>query len=116
MKTTTVEFPNGRGPCVKQRVRATIIAADGRWYSGENDCLSPQEVCPRANEPTGCGYELCRQVCRRTGHAEVNAIRVAGKAARGGRLFLEGHTYACEPCKAACAAAGIIDITIGAPA
>lgn len=103
------------GPCAKQITRATIIALDGSRYVGENVCLNPQLACPRGGMPTGVGYELCSSVCRQTGHAEVNAVRAAGEAARGGTLYLEGHSYACEPCKAAVAAAGIVEIVIGAP-
>lgn len=102
------------GPCAKQTTRATIIAPDGRRFIGENDCLNPQPTCPRAGMPTGVGYELCQSICRQTGHAEVNACRKAGQQARGGVLYLEGHYYACEPCKAAADAAGVT-IVIGAP-
>ncbi|MCD1645281.1 DNA cytosine methyltransferase [Aurantimonas coralicida] len=104
-----------RGPCVKQRVMATIVAADGRRFVGENDCETPQTVCPRAEMPTGVGYELCKSICRQTGHAEINALKVAGEAARGATLYLEGHTYACEPCKSACEDAGVLEIIIGSP-
>lgn len=103
------------GPCVKQRVRATIIATDGAMFAGENDCENPQTRCPRAGMPTGVGYALCQSVCRQTGHAEINALNAAGDAALGATLYLEGHTYACDPCRAACAEAGIADIVIGSP-
>lgn len=104
-----------RGPCAKQLVRATIIAADGRRFVGENDCANPQTVCPRGALPSGVGYALCRSVCAQTAHAEVNAIRAAGDAACGGVLYLEGHTHACEECTRAADAAGIRQIIIAAP-
>jgi len=103
-----------RGPCAKQRVIATIVAADGRRFVGENDCRSPQPACPRAGMATGEGYELCAHICRQTGHAETNVLAAGGKAAQGAILYLDGHTYACEACKAACAAAGVSGIVIGA--
>lgn len=106
---------NEAGPCVKQTVTATIITTDGERFVGTNDCLNPQTVCPRAGMPTGVGYELCQTVCRQTAHAEVNAINKARSRAKGGVLYLEGHTYACEPCKQACADAGIAEIIIGPP-
>lgn len=103
------------GPCLKQTVRATIITPDGEWFIGTNHVENPQPSCPRADLPTGVGYELCRDICRQPAHAEVNALFEAGYRARGATLYLEGHTYACEPCKAACAAAGITEIVIGEP-
>ena len=105
------------GPCAKQVVTATIVTPDGNRFVGTNWCATPQEVCPRADMPTGVGYHLCASVCHQSGHAEIDAIRNAGAVRlTGATLYLEGHTYACEPCKAACAAAGITSIIIGAPA
>lgn len=107
--------PEGAGPCVKQTVTATVVSKKGVHYVATNHCLTPQATCPRAGMPTGVGYELCRDVCHQPAHAEPNAIKLAGKHARGGTLYLQGHTYACEPCKAAAAAAGIVEIIIGPP-
>lgn len=101
------------GPCVKQRVIATIITPTGQRFTGENDCANPQQVCPRAGMKTGEGYELCHSICRQTGHAEINAIASAGKHAKGATIYVQGHSYACEPCRSACAAAGIKEIVIG---
>jgi deoxycytidylate deaminase len=103
------------GPCAKQTVRATIVTPEGRRFAGTNHVANPQETCPRADMPTGVGYELCKSVCQQGSHAEVNAIAEAGEHAQGATLYLEGHTYACEPCKAAAAEAGIIEIVIGGP-
>lgn len=103
------------GPCAKQTTRATIIALDGSRHVGENDCFTPQTACPRADMPTGVGYELCASICHQTAHAEVNAVRSAGDAAKGSTLYLEGHYYACDNCKAVAAAAGVREIVVGAP-
>lgn len=102
------------GPCVKQRVICTIVSKSGTWR-GENSCRNAQEVCPRADLPTGQGYELCRDICQQVGHAEVVAAAAAGTDAHGGTAYLEGHTYACEPCKSALAAVGVTEIIIGSP-
>lgn len=104
------------GPCVKQVVTATIITVDGRRFTGTNHCLNAQTTCPRADLPTGVGYEMCRDICQQPAHAEVNAIRKGRRYTfEGATLYLEGHTYACDSCKAAAAAAGIREIVIGAP-
>lgn len=63
--------------------------------------------------PTGIGYELCKSVCQQPTHSEVNAINLAGDAARGAVLHIEGHTYACEACKSVAEQAGIALIVIG---
>lgn len=107
--------PAGSGPCVKQTVTATVVTPAGKQWSATNHCMTPQVTCARAGMPTGEGYELCRSVCRQPAHAEVNAIKFAGKNARGATLYLEGHTYACEPCQTAARAAGIAQIIIGEP-
>ena len=104
------------GPCVKQTVKATVIALDGSVFVATNHCNNPQAVCPRAHLPTGVGYELCKSVCDQPAHAEVNAIAAAGAKAQGAKLYLEGHTYACDNCQANAKAAGIAEIVIGAPA
>lgn len=99
------------GPCAKTRVLCTIIAPDGRRFDGENTCRNPQYVCPRS---PGEGYEKCHSICDQVGHAEAVAASLAGEAARGGTAYLTGHTYACDPCKAALAAVGVTNIVIGA--
>jgi deoxycytidylate deaminase len=98
-----------RGPCAKQTVTATIVTPTGERFVGTNGCANPQATCPRdaAGMKTGEGYHLCDEVCQQTGHAEINALRAAGEKARGGILYIEGHTYACEPCRQAMDKAGI---------
>jgi deoxycytidylate deaminase len=90
----------GRGPCAKQTVTATIVMPNGNRFVGTNDCLNAQTTCPRdaAGYKTGEGYHLCAEVCQQTGHAEINALRAAGTAAKGAFMYIEGHTYACQPC------------------
>jgi len=107
--------PVTRGPCIKQTVTATIIARDGRCFVGTNYCTKPQNTCAREGMPTGVGYDLCKSVCGQLNHAEVNAIKAAGEASLGATLYLEGHTYACDRCKASMSEAGITDYVIGAP-
>lgn len=105
-----------KGPCAKQRVICTIVAPDGRRWVGENECRNPQGACPRAGMPTGQGYELCKSVCEQIGHAEEVAATAAGRSAVGGIAYIEGHTYACAPCKAALSEIGVHDILfVGAP-
>lgn len=102
------------GPCAKQRVIATVVTIDGERFVGENDCENPQDVCPRAGMATGEGYHLCHEICRQTGHAEINALKAAAGKASGATIYIEGHTYACAACKGACQAAGA-RIVIGSP-
>ena len=103
------------GPCAKQTVTATLVAADGSRFVGTNAVSFPQHSCPRAGLPTGVGYELCADVCGQTAHAEVNALRAAGEAAKGAVLYVEGHFYVCPACTLAAQAAGVFRIELGAP-
>jgi hypothetical protein len=100
--------------CAKLTIRATIITPNGERFVGTNWVRNPQPTCPRAGMPTGVGYELCKSICDQPAHAEVNACLAAGEKARGGVLYLEGHYYACEPCKRCCEEHGVT-IVIGAP-
>jgi deoxycytidylate deaminase len=107
--------PPGSGPCAKQTVIATIVAENGTHFVATNHCLAPQLTCARAGMPTGVGYDLCKSVCRQPAHAEINAVKFAGRHARGGTLYLEGHTYACDDCTAAVQAAGVTTVVLGKP-
>jgi deoxycytidylate deaminase len=105
-------LPLGAGRCVKQHVTATVVTERGDRFTSTNFCMTPQEVCPRADLPTGVGYELCKSVCNQVAHAEANAIRYAGLAAIGATLEVSGHTYACGSCKNAALHGGIKEIII----
>ena len=102
--------------CAKVVVVATLVARDGRRYVGRNDCEVPQVVCPRdrAGMGHGEGYWMCRDICRQPAHAEVQAIRLAGDAAWGSKIYLEGHYRMCFDCEVVTAAAGI-EVVIGPP-
>jgi len=103
------------GPCAKQTVIATIIAVDGCKFVSTNYCHDPQKICPRIGMKTGEGYELCKSICKQSAHAEINAIASAGNKANGGKLYVVGHTYACNDCTKAAKEAGIVEIIIGEP-
>ena len=92
--------------CIKQTTIA-IIHKDGEYWLGTNSCKNPQKECPRYDALSGFAYEKCKNVCKQTGHAEVNALLAAGKNAKGGDLYLIGHTYICKNCKEAMDKAGI---------
>jgi deoxycytidylate deaminase len=86
--------------CAKQTTFAIIISPSNEIFYGYNECLSPQIECPRELEGcvSGEGYELCKLICRQTGHAEENACKSAGYKAINSDLYLFGHTYCCENC------------------
>lgn len=105
-----IDMPLGAGPCAKQTVAVLIVGRSGRRYLATNYTLNPQAVCPRGDMPTGFGYSLCREVCQQPGHAEINALRLAGDDAAGGRMVISGHTYACQSCRDAAGIAGITKI------
>lgn len=89
------------------RTTVAIVVRDGEIISvGTNEHKEP---CKREGYPTGEGYELC-EYCQYTNHAEYNAVRHSD--VKGGRLYLFGHYYACEPCKKECQLQGIEGITI----
>jgi len=92
--------------CAKQIIVALIVN-NGEYWIGTNSCLVPQRKCPRGKMPSGVGYYLCDDICKQTAHAEVSAVNAAGNKARGGVLYLFGHTYICDRCKKVISEAGI---------
>lgn len=95
------------GPCAKRRVVCIIRARDGSVVAGANDCLEPQNACPRL---PGEGYEKCETVCFQPGHAEVMAVREArrlGVDLRGARATLIGINWICQHCRQITEAVGI---------
>lgn len=106
------ERPIGSGPCAKTVVRCTIVSVRGKRYVGENWCANPQSTCPRK---LGEDYTKCKTICRQPGHAEEDALRVAGGQARGARAYLEGITYACRSCQEQLYDAGVESIHRGPP-
>ena len=99
--------------CAKRRVICILRDDAGREARGENTCLNPQAVCPRQD---GEGYEKCKTVCRQTGHAEVNALRLwtdkYGRYAQPTLALIRGHFYVCEKCQRAMDRAGILTCDI----
>ena len=98
--------------CAKQLTLA-IIENKGRYWIGSNWCNNPRISCPRIDLPTGVGYEKCIEICQQAGHAEVDACIAAGEFARGGTLYLIGHTYCCDNCKKVMEQYGIKNVIIG---
>ena len=100
--------------CAKLTTVATIVTPDGRRFVGTNYARNPQPTCPRAEMPTGVGYDLCKSICDQPAHAEVNACLAAGDSGRGGKLYLEGHYYACDNCQRVAREHGV-EIIVGSP-
>ena len=99
-------------PCVKQSVYACVITADGRAYYGANwMTASDVTICPRILANT-TSYELCATVCGQGTefHAERQAmwsVYYDGADLTGAEMFITGHTYCCDTCRAAMFAEGI---------
>jgi deoxycytidylate deaminase len=101
-----------KGPCAKQVVTCKIVCSDGQEFVGRNDCDNAQTVCPRAGMKFGEGYDLCFIVCGQQGHAEIQALALAGSLANGGHAEISGHTYCCQNCTNSLMAAGVKSVTI----
>jgi deoxycytidylate deaminase len=91
--------------CAKARVFVTLTHPDGRSWVGENRCGNPQTVCPRAS---GEDYTKCKTICSQVGHAEEDALQLAGEHANGCSASIRGHTYYCMHCQHAMFAAGVV--------
>lgn len=100
-------------PCLKQQVYACLVTADGKRFFGANWMLNNTvTVCPRLAFESGTRYDLCESECGQGTdyHAErqaINACLEAGASTVGATLYLTGHTYCCDTCKAAMKLAGV---------
>ena len=90
--------------CAKRQVTCVIVTPWGKAYFGSNDCLNPQDSCPRL---LGENYDKCKSICQQTNHAEINALKSAGADAMGSTAYLVGHYHFCQACQNALFAAGI---------
>lgn len=110
---TIAGVPQAVFPCAKQTVRCTLVYKDGFRIVGENVCLTRLAACPREK---GEGYEKCVSVCHQLGHAETVAAGLATNMrgnAEGAIAYVEGHTYACDPCLMQLTAAGVDAVFVG---
>jgi len=112
IKSFVAKFEIDQRKCAKQTVIAVIMTKTG-YYVGSNWCEVPQKQCPRGSMPSGQGYELCKNICKQSNHAEIDALLKAGDNAKDADLYLFGHTYCCEDCTKKLKEAGIKNIFIG---
>jgi deoxycytidylate deaminase len=110
--TVSLKFKPDIRSCAKQEVIAVIVNGENYWY-GSNWCAVPQQTCPRGDLPSGVGYDRCINICKQSGHAEMDALAKAGNNAKGATVYIIGHTYCCDDCKKALMDAGVKDIIVG---
>jgi deoxycytidylate deaminase len=105
-------------PCLKQEVYACLVTEAGEYFFGANWMLNNTvTVCPRLSFESGTRYDLCESECGQGTdyHAErqaITACRESGCNTVGATLYLTGHTYCCDTCKAAIKSAGIKDVVL----
>lgn len=109
---------SGKSTCRRAQTGAVVVTPKGKVVgegfnavpTGVSACQVLNE-CPRVtyNIPSGLAYEdSCRSI-----HAEVNAIKSAGKnKANKGTLFLFGHFHLCGNCQLNTINAGIEDVYV----
>lgn len=95
--------------CADKQVRCVITSPTGEMFIGTNACNSPQTLCPRA---PGEDYAKCKDVCHQEGHAEIIALRAAGKHAQGSTARVSGIDWICRNCQIALVKAGVLTFSI----
>lgn len=104
-----------RSTCFRNKVGAVIIKDKEIISTGYNGAPSYQKNCleigycyrNKNNISSGTSLELCRAV---GSHAESNAVVLAAKhghSTNGATLYIVGHKFICNQCKAIIANAGI---------
>lgn len=117
--------------CLKQSVIADLVFSSGITYSGNNDIDNNLiECCPRdeAGFKSGFGYELCKDICGQTSHAEISVINQYKKSILNDNGYskkypeyfdletaiftVKNHNYICDNCLMAIIDVGIKNIEI----
>jgi deoxycytidylate deaminase len=101
-------FERHGSACAKRTAMAVLLDVRGKAHFGFNGCASPQPSCPRGHATVGVGRDLCKEICKQGPHAEVAAVHAAGPDARGGVLYLYGHTHICQSCIRTLVLAGVV--------
>lgn len=95
-----------------------VVVMNGKIIGrGSNPAGKLVVPCPRWEQqcPTGTGYNLCNEVCKRVGlsHSEINAVEDAlkrHKDIKGADLYLFGHWWCCKDCWDTMIKAGIENV------
>jgi dCMP deaminase len=104
-----------RSSCMRNKVGAVIVKDKNIISTGYNGAPKHQKNCAeigfcyrdKHKIKSGTSLELCRAV---GSHAEANAIALAAKhghSTKGSIIYIVGHNYICNQCKAMIANAGI---------
>jgi len=98
-------------PCGKQRVIAVLVSEMGEVIIGENT-REHNFKCPRniMGCKTGYGYALCQEVCKQKFHAEEDVLDKAYWKAKGSKVYIFGHNYACDECKQKMEKMGVLEV------
>lgn len=104
-----------RSSCLRNRVGAVIVNNKDIISTGYNGAPQYQKNCLEIGYcyrdthkiPSGTQLEKCRAV---GSHAEANAISLAarnGHSTNGATIYITGHNFVCNQCKALIANANI---------
>ncbi len=114
---------SSRSTCFRNKVGAVIVKDKEIISTGYNGAPSYQKNCQELGYcyrdknkiPSGNSLELCRAV---GSHAESNAIVLAAKhghSTNDATIYVVGHRYICNQCKAIIANAGIKRVLLKKP-
>jgi deoxycytidylate deaminase len=97
--------------CLKRAVVCVLYNEDGRLLAcASNRCTPPEGGCPRIGlVQSKSGYTGTECVCE---HAEARALQAVQPWHKPSRAIVIGHEFACKPCEAILAAAGVNHIQI----
>ncbi len=112
-----------RSSCLRNKVGAVIVQDKDIISTGYNGAPTHQRNCLEIgncyrninNITSGTQLERCRAV---GSHAESNAISLAarnGNSTRGATIYIVGHYFCCNQCRALIANAGISRVVLEDP-
>jgi len=114
---------SSRSTCFRSHVGAVIVKNKEIVSTGYNGAPTHQKNCLEIGFchrnknaiPSGTKLETCRAV---GSHAESNAVTLAAKNGHGtdgGTIYVTGHYFVCNQCKAIIANAGIERVVLETP-
>lgn len=109
-----------RSSCMRNKVGAVIVSNKDIISTGYNGAPQFQRNCmeigycyrEKNSILSGTSLELCRAV---GSHAEANAISLAarnGHSTNGATIYVIGHRFICNQCKALIANANIVKVVL----
>lgn len=118
-KYGAIDLPVIENHCRKKDVWAVLKIKKWlrkpKFFYGTNEVGRESSACPKTWD--GEPYDICSTECAfdQSNHAEIQALKKAGKQAKGGTMYIIGQNRVCDSCLMAMKRAGVTKVEFGSP-